>query len=117
MGGVLHDPFAPKSYREPRPRRAPDVPPLLRLRRAGLTPADEPVVRSRWAAMSDAERFEAAEAMENLDNDELRRQIEEMREEVAAEAALADYGPDPADNPPPEPEAKPKARRGRKARS
>lgn len=110
-GVAAHDPFAPKSYRERAPRRAPDSPPLIRLRRAGLTRDDEEVVRSRWAALNDAERFEAMEAMDNLDNDELRRQIEEMREEAAAEAAAASYEPEPA------PEPKPKARRTRKARS
>lgn len=41
-------------------------------------------MRTRWAALSDAERFEAMEAMDNLDLEELRRQIEEMREEASA---------------------------------
>lgn len=85
------DPFAPKSYRARTPPRAPDLPPLVRLRRVGLTHDDEAVVRARWAALSNDERFEAMTAMENLDDDELRRQVEEMREEAAATAALSEY--------------------------
>ncbi len=83
------------------------MPPLLRLRRAGLTDADEPEVRARWAAMTNAERLEAARAMEYVDDEELARQVVEMREEAegdrAAAEALAGYS---------EPEP-PKRRRGR----
>lgn len=100
------NPFAPRSYRERAPERAPDLPPILRLRRAGLTDADELIVRARWAGMTNDERLEAADAMEYVDNDELRRQIEEMREEAAAGEALADY---------PEPEPPKPKRRGRRA--
>lgn len=85
------DPFVPKSFRAPTPRRAPDLPPLVRLRQAGLTIDDEPIVQARWATLSNAERFESMEALDNLDDDELRRQIEEMREEAAAGEALAEY--------------------------
>lgn len=108
------NPFAPKSYRERAPERAPDLPPILRLRRAGLTDADEPIVQARWAAMTNDERLEAAAAMEYVDNDELRRQIEEMRDEAAAGEALGEYDePDPEPPVAPDP-VKPK-RRARKA--
>jgi hypothetical protein len=91
----MTDPFRPLSYRERAPQRAPDLPPLIRLRRAGLTAEDEAEVRERWAAMTNAQRFEAMAALDNLDDEELRRQVvemrEEMREEAEAAAALVGY--------------------------
>lgn len=79
----MTSPFAPKSRRAPSPARAPDRAPLVRLRRLGLRPEDEDEVHRRWSALSHAERFETMTAMENLDDDELRRQIAEMREDMA----------------------------------
>ncbi len=66
------------------------MPPMLRLRRAGLTDADEPEVRARWAAMTNAERLEAARAMQYVDDEELARQVVEMREEAAGDRAAAE---------------------------
>jgi hypothetical protein len=88
----MGNPFAPRSVKVRRPLRAPETPPLRRLRKAGLTRADEEEVRARWAALSDAERFEAMEAMDNLDLEELRRQIEEMREEATASTSEPTIG-------------------------
>ncbi len=74
------DPFAPKAYRVRAPERAPDVPPLARLKRLGLDPTTEAEVRRRWAEMTNAERLESAKVLDNLDDDEVRRQIAEMTE-------------------------------------
>lgn len=53
----------------------------------GLRREDEAEVWARWEALSNEERIEAMGAMENLDDDELRRQVEEMREEALAAGA------------------------------
>jgi hypothetical protein len=102
----MPDPFraagAPKSRKPP---RAPDLPPLLRLRGAGLREDEYEDVIARWRAMTDAERFEAGEALDNLDDDELARQVVEMREEMEADRFAADAL---AEAPEPEP---PKRRR------
>lgn len=86
--------FAPVSYKMRGPEKAPDLPPIARLRRAGLTSEDEAEVMRRWETYTPAERLESVQSLEYLDDDELRRQIEEMREEVAAEAA-AEPAPKP----------------------
>lgn len=92
----MGNPFAPRSMKFRGPERAPDLPPLLRLRRTGLRPDEEPEVLARWAAMTNAERLEAGESLEYLDDDEVRRQVEEMREDAAASAAVAEYAePEP----------------------
>lgn len=92
----MGNPFAPRSMKFRGPERAPDLPPLLRLRRAGLRPDEEPEVLARWASMTNAERLEAGESLEYLDDDEVRRQVEEMREDAAASAAVAEYAePEP----------------------
>ncbi len=96
--------YEPGSYKFRSPPRAPDLPPLMRLRRAGLREDEQDEVIARWRAMSNAERFESGEAMDNLDDDELARQVVEMREEMEAERAAAEYATDP----------EPPKRRGRK---
>ncbi len=105
----MPDPFRASGYpKERKPPRAPDLPPLLRLRRAGLREDEFDEVIARWRAMTHAERFEAGEALDNLDDDELGRQVEEMREEMeadrfaaAASEAITDAYPDgkPAEAP------------------
>lgn len=85
----MGNPFAPASIKTRAPDRAPDHPPMLRrLLRLGLTHAERDDVLDRWAHMSDDERFEAETAYQHLDDDELRRQIDEMRAESAVEASV-----------------------------
>ncbi len=84
----MGSPFAPRSSRPPLTERAPDVPPISRLTRAGLRPGVETdEVERRWAAMSNAERLEVMHMLTYADNEELALQIEDMRAELAEEAA------------------------------
>lgn len=79
--------FAPQSYRERGPVRPPDHPPMARLRRLGITRADEDAIYADYQAMTDAEKFDALERLDYLDDDELRQQIIEGRDERLASAA------------------------------
>jgi hypothetical protein len=78
----MADPYAPVNFKDRPARRPPDHPPIARLRRLGLSRdlADE--MQRRWREMSDGEKFEALDAIENLTDDELREGLVEMREEM-----------------------------------
>jgi hypothetical protein len=84
-------PFAPVAYKEPAPAKVPDVPPMMRrLIDLGISQGERELVRAIWTRLSDAERLEAIEAYENLDDDELRVQISEMRDRLAEDGISID---------------------------
>lgn len=75
------DPYAPsrKATREPAARRPPRTPPILRMRRVGITPAEEQEALRAWAEWSDEEKFEFLDAWDNLRDDEIRAMLDEGR--------------------------------------
>lgn len=74
--------YAPLSYKTaPTGPRAPDHPPMGRLRRLGLRREEEADVYAVWDRLSDAERIESVDMIAALDDDELRAQIIADREE------------------------------------
>lgn len=77
--------YAPLSYKlPPDGPRAPDHPPMGRLRRLGLRHEEEAEVYAVWDRLSDAERIESVEMIAALDDEELREQIAADRVERAA---------------------------------
>lgn len=74
------DHLSPLAFAGPPAHKAPDHPPMQMLRRAGLRVEEEQFVYEAWDRMGPADRTEWYETvMSNLDTDELRRQIEELR--------------------------------------
>lgn len=83
--------LAPMAFAQPAPVKAPDHPPMQRLRRAGLRPEEEQFIREAWDGLGPGERLEWYESvMGDLDQDELRRQIEELRSTGWSEAMVGE---------------------------
>lgn len=72
--------LAPLAWAGPSAPRPPDHPPMQRLRRAGLRVDEEDFIREAWDRLSPEERTEWYEqVMSDIDLEELRRQIAELR--------------------------------------
>lgn len=77
------DPYAParKLARQPVARRAPRNPPVLRMRRVGVTPDEEREALQAWAEWTDDEKFEFLESWDHLSDAEIRTLLTESRTE------------------------------------
>lgn len=95
MFGDVTSHHSPVSFKYPRPEKAPDRPPIARLRRVGLTPELEAEVYRRWEGYTDGERIKAVEDLDLLDDDELRQQVAEMAAELTEEPPAPAEAPTP----------------------
>lgn len=79
---AVADPYAPVNFKDPPARRAPDHPPLDRLRRLRLTREEVDEAERDWREMTTDERFETMAAMEAMNDDELAALLSEQRTEA-----------------------------------
>lgn len=79
---AVADPYAPVNFKERPARRAPDHPPIARLRRLGLSRDIADELQSRWRELTDEEKFETLAAIDHLTDDELREGLAEMEDEI-----------------------------------